>query len=121
MIRIFNKNNNQGITLIALIITIIVLLILAGISIASLTGQNGILSKADIAKTETTKARAEEQVRLAVLGSYDTNAKLDINQVQDNLNKIDGEVSVSDTNGNFPVIAIVDGYTSKFAQKLFRQ
>jgi hypothetical protein len=110
MIRIFNKNNNQGITLIALIITIIVLLILAGISIASLTGQNGILSKADIAKTETTKARAEEQVRLAVLGSYDTNAKLDINQVQDNLNKIDGEVSVSDTNGNFPVIAIVDGY-----------
>lgn len=41
---------NKGITLIALIITIIVLLILAGISIATLTGDNGILEKAQIAK-----------------------------------------------------------------------
>ena len=36
--------NNKGITLIALVITIIVLLILAGISIAMLTGENGILT-----------------------------------------------------------------------------
>ena len=39
------KTRNQGITLIALVITIIVLLILAGITIASITGQNGILRK----------------------------------------------------------------------------
>ena len=38
--------NNKGITLIALVITIIVLLILAGVSIAMLTGQNGILTQA---------------------------------------------------------------------------
>lgn len=44
--------NNKGITLIALVITIIVLLILAGVSIAMLTGDNGILTKA----TESTKA-----------------------------------------------------------------
>ena len=37
--------NNKGITLIALVITIIVLLILAGITIASITGENGILRK----------------------------------------------------------------------------
>lgn len=36
---------NRGITLIALVITIIVLLILAGVSIATLTGDNGILRK----------------------------------------------------------------------------
>lgn len=54
------KRKERGITLIALVITIIVLLILAGISIASLTGKNGILSKANISKTETTKANAEE-------------------------------------------------------------
>ena len=35
------KQTNQGITLIALVITIIVLLILAGVSIATLTGENG--------------------------------------------------------------------------------
>ena len=40
------KNNRQGITLIALVITIIVLLILAGVSIAMLTGDNGIITQA---------------------------------------------------------------------------
>ena len=104
------KRKERGITLIALVITNIVLLILAGISIASLTGKNGILSKANISKTETTKANAEEQVRIAVMGSYDSDGKLDINQVKDNLKKIQGQVSVSDTDGDFPVIAIVDGY-----------
>ncbi len=43
---------NQGITLISLVITIIVLLILAGISIISLTGENGILNKANLATKE---------------------------------------------------------------------
>ena len=39
-----NQKENRGITLIALVITIIVLLILAGISIATLTGENGVLT-----------------------------------------------------------------------------
>ena len=51
---------NKGITLIALVITIIVLLILAGISIAMLTGENGILTKADNAQIETRGASVEE-------------------------------------------------------------
>lgn len=38
-------NKQKGITLIALVITIIILLILAGISISTLTGENGILRK----------------------------------------------------------------------------
>ena len=41
-----NKDTNKGITLIALVITIIVLLILAGVSIATLTGENGIITRA---------------------------------------------------------------------------
>ena len=40
-----NTDNNRGITLIALVITIIVLLILAGVTIATLTGENGLLRK----------------------------------------------------------------------------
>lgn len=55
-----NQKGNRGITLIALVITIIVLLILAGISIATLTGENGILTKANDAKTETRGASVEE-------------------------------------------------------------
>ena len=44
------ENGKNGITLIALVITIIVLLILAGVTIATLTGDNGILTKAQNAK-----------------------------------------------------------------------
>lgn len=51
---------NKGITLIALVVTIIVLLILAGISISMLTGQNGILKKAAEAKEKTVEANENE-------------------------------------------------------------
>ena len=59
-------NSNQGITLIALVITIIILLILAGISIASLTGENGILAKAMKAKEESKKAEYKEKIELII-------------------------------------------------------
>ena len=58
---------NQGITLIALIITIIVLLILTGISIATLTGENGILNKAKQAGKETIEAQIKEEIELAII------------------------------------------------------
>ena len=55
----------KGITLIALVITIIVLLILAGVSIAMLTGDNGILTQAKDAKLQTEIGKAEELANLA--------------------------------------------------------
>ena len=55
----------KGITLIALVTTIIVLLILAGVSIATLTGQNGILTRAQDARTETEEAEEREAIQLA--------------------------------------------------------
>ena len=55
------KRNVKGITLIALVISIIVLLILAGVSIAMLTGENGILTQAQKAKEKTEKASEDEQ------------------------------------------------------------
>ena len=60
--------NNRGITLIALVITIIVLLILAGVTIASLNGNNGILSNANLAKVETLKSQFDDNVDLATMG-----------------------------------------------------
>ena len=56
--------NVKGITLIALVITIIVLLILAGVKIATLTGDNGILTKANEAKTITNEKDEEEQIEI---------------------------------------------------------
>ena len=61
----------RGITLIALIITIIILLILAGISIAMLTGENGILTKADTAQRETDIQETKEQIKLEIISNVD--------------------------------------------------
>ena len=58
------ETSNNGITLIALVITIIVLLILAGVSIAMLTGDNGILKQASDSKIETAVATVKEQLKL---------------------------------------------------------
>ena len=57
---------NKGITLIALVITIIVLLILAGVSIAMLSGENSILNRANQAGKTTSTATARELVATAV-------------------------------------------------------
>ncbi len=62
------KKRNKGITLIALVITIIVLLILAGITITTLTGDNGILSKANNASEETKKKEYEEILKVIANG-----------------------------------------------------
>ena len=62
--------STKGITLIALVVTIIILLILAGISIAMLTGNNGILTQGQRAKEETRIAGVEEVVKLYKQGKY---------------------------------------------------
>ncbi len=66
MIKI-EKQKNKGITLIALVITIIVLLILAGVTISTLTGENGILTKATTAKNQTIISQDEEMIELEIL------------------------------------------------------
>ncbi len=65
-----NNKRNNGITLIALVITIIVLLILAGISIATLTGENGIITRMNQAQEETTLANELEKIKLAVNSAF---------------------------------------------------
>lgn len=58
--------NNQGVTLVALVITIIVLIILAAVSLATLTGDNNIFNRAQQAVTETDKAQAKESINTAL-------------------------------------------------------
>ena len=75
-----NLKKTKGITLIALVITIIVLLILAGVSIAMLTGENGILSQAQKAKNKTEEAQANET---NILTGYENYINGATNQVLD--------------------------------------
>ena len=77
----YSKEKNRGITLIALVITIIVLLILAGVSIAMLTGENGILTQATNAKNKTEISEEKEGVGLAsITASIDENGYHNLNQ-----------------------------------------
>ncbi len=56
-----NLKSSKGITLIALVITIVVLLILAGVTIMMLFGENGIIAKAEKAKEETNQKTESDQ------------------------------------------------------------
>ena len=67
------KMQEKGITLIALVVTIIVLLILAGISISMLTGQNGILNRASQAKKAQSTSQVEELAKLKLQELYTDN------------------------------------------------
>ena len=82
--------SNLGITLIALIITIIVLLILAGVTLNMVMGENGIFSKANSAKEQTQKSTAEETIKLAVL---ENNAKDAAGETS--LNELELKVEIS--------------------------
>ena len=99
----------NGITLIALVITIIVLLILAGVSIAMLTGQNGILTQAQNAKTTTEDKSAEEKIKLAVMAARaQSEGALDADKlVAEIINNYGGTATKTET--GFPVNATVDG------------
>ena len=59
--KLTKKQRTSGITLVALVVTIVVLLILAGITIATLFGENGVINKAQKAKEETDRVAIEEQ------------------------------------------------------------
>ena len=88
------RNKDKGITLIALVITIIILLILAGISISALTNQ-GLFKNAKIAQNATEKAEKEQGQRLNEyedeINKYLNNSnedKKEVKLVADNINKV---------------------------------
>ncbi len=94
----------KGITLIALVITIIVLLILAGVAISMLTGENGILKQATNAKDTTDKSEFEEQVKLAVMASkVNDKGAIDLTTLEAEIGKIKGtEITKNGTENNLP-------------------
>lgn len=67
MMKYKSNKNNRGITLIALIITIVILLILAGITLGTLKGRNGLIKKADEADLKTTHLGVKEKIEFLAL------------------------------------------------------
>ena len=94
----------------------IVLLILAGVTIATLTGDNGLLQKATTAKQANEEAAALEKIKVEVAGSYGLDGKIDIGQLNTNLKRISGlkykNNELIDTNiiDEFPVVVKLNDY-----------
>ena len=112
--------NQRGITLIALVITIIVLLILAGVSIAMLTGENGILNKATTAVDKTEKAEIEEAIKLAIAEilankldpTYEgTEDVIDATNIQNLVKRNNSNVTVAVTGSASPLTITAGDYS----------
>ena len=101
-------NRQKGITLVALIITIILLLILAGISVQAITN-TGLFGKARQAAQESKYASAAEKVALAVNASYDEKGKMNDEYLKENVNKIEGLDKKIDT-VTYDLKIVVDGF-----------
>lgn len=110
------KKENFGITLIALVITIIVLLILAGITIAMLTGDNGILTKAVHVKSEQIINTEKEQLELAIESNkIRTNGNYNSTSVGDDINAdIGKEISnIKRYDNNIVIVSFYDNNNFK--------
>ena len=96
-----------GITLIALIVTIVILLILAGITIGILTGENGLIKQSQNAKTQTEIAEEKEVLDTATVKAMakDRYGNLIQENLQEALDKIAGEgkAEVEDAGENLEV------------------
>ena len=100
--------NSKAITLVALVITIVILLILAGISIQAITN-TGLFANARKAVEKTKYANAEEKVKIAVMTSYDAGGTLNKEYLKDNLNKTEG-INPKVTEVTWDLKVNVDGY-----------
>ena len=125
----------NGITLIALVITIIVLLILAGISIMTLTGDNGILKRATEAKEKSEEANEEEQTDFEILehtiDKVVSNTSIDYtwNQLSEIAKEIsnnsdtitkESEKATVNVNGNTCTLVVGDTAVVRIGEKSYR-
>ena len=101
---------NKGITLVALVITIIILLILAGIGIATLTGDNGLFARAKQAKEKTVEGQLREEIVMAIQdiqaeelpkGNKVTLETLVDDQLESKLKDITAELEGNEINGEY--------------------
>lgn len=104
----------KGITLIALVVTIIVLLILAGVTIALVLGQDGIFSKAETAAENTTNSQELEQLKLAAMEArtYNLVDKADFGEkLTESIHKVYPEATITPDGNNYKVGNMPSGNT----------
>ena len=89
-------NLNKGITLVALVVTIVVLLILAGVSINLVLGENGLITQAKQAKEKTKTAEAEEKTSIDYASEY-INQEMGNILVEKTIDEYPGDITDNNT------------------------
>lgn len=114
--RVNIKKTTSGITLIALIVTIIVLLILAGVSIATLMGDNGIITNANLAKISTEFAGYKEEVEIFKTSKISENYNFKEDSLTAGQTTLEYEGKPVEETGNIKTIIqnLDDKYLDKF-------
>ena len=120
----------EGITLIALVVTIVILLILASISIGALTGDNGIIDQSHTAKEDTEIASWEEQIDLAIIDAEKKHRKPSLDDVKEELknkgviddySQVDKDGVITTNEPTYEIAGKLDDYVpfgpGKFANK----
>ena len=109
----------QAITLIALVITIIILLILAGVTIGAITGDKAIIKEANGAKNSTEMKALEEQIELAIIKVEKNHRNPTMEQVSTEIEKIEHVTRVDRETGDIendlgdPITGKLDDYLGK--------
>ena len=104
------KSRNEAITLVAMVITIIIIILLAGIAIASLGGENGLIAKVMQSKEKYAISEAKEQLELEITNLQIEQEGKGEELKKEDLPKINSEkIDVRDTT-NFPVEVIYEKY-----------
>jgi len=119
----FRNKESKGITLIALVVTIIVLIILAGISINLILGDNGIITKAKETKETYIKAEIKEKIQLALAEIQIEAFKEQVNLTLEDISKKDGKYNIKNKietiewEENVNCLGILDGYYFNIDEK----
>lgn len=110
------KKNNLGITLIGLVVTIVVLLILAGVSIALLTGDNGIMTQAKKAKITNELSEYKEQVELYKTAKKAENQLFEVGSLTVGKDMLEYNTKPAEEKGN--IKTIITNISEEYLEKL---
>lgn len=110
------RKNDLGITLIGLVVTIIVLLILAGVSIALLTGDNGIMTQAKKAKITNELSEYKEQVELYKTAKKAENQLFEVGSLTVGKDMLEYNTKPAEENGN--IKTIITNINDEYLEKL---
>ncbi len=108
----------KGVTLISLVVAIVVLIILAGISIGTLTGDKGIIQQANSTKDFAQKTSFEEKIDAAIIVAQQKHKKPSLEEIIEEIEKIE-DVTVNRTTGEitnslgYTITGKLDGFLEK--------